>query len=70
LRGANAQLFGAVTWLALDKNNLDSGCREQKRREAKQISLGEVIPLFMELYAKPKNRSWEASQRLLGAFQH
>jgi integrase len=33
------------------------------------LTLGDAIPLFVNLYAKPKNRSWTASERLLGVFQ-
>jgi integrase len=33
------------------------------------LTLGEAIPLFINLYAKPKNRSWRSCERLLGAFQ-
>lgn len=32
-------------------------------------TLGDVIPLFIELYARPKNRGWKESERLLGKFQ-
>jgi hypothetical protein len=32
-------------------------------------TLGETVPLFVTLYAKPKNRSWRACERLLGTFQ-
>jgi hypothetical protein len=27
------------------------------------------VPLFIEMYAKPKNRGWKESERLLGKFQ-
>jgi integrase len=33
------------------------------------LTLGEAIPLFINLYAKPKNRSWRACERLLCAFR-
>ena len=32
-------------------------------------TLGEIIPVFIELYAKPKTRGWKDTQRLLEAFQ-
>lgn len=41
----------------------------EERPAAPAPALGEVIPPFIELYAKPKIRSWQTSQRLLGAFQ-
>jgi integrase len=33
------------------------------------LTFGETIPLFIRLYAKPKNRGWKESERLLGKFQ-
>jgi integrase len=33
------------------------------------LTLGEATPLFINLYAKPKNRSWRACERLLGTFR-
>ena len=33
------------------------------------LTLREAIPLFIQLYAKPKNRGWRESERLLGKFQ-
>jgi hypothetical protein len=33
------------------------------------LTLGEAVPLFIERYAKPKNRRWKDAQRLLGGFQ-
>jgi hypothetical protein len=33
------------------------------------LALGGAVPLFVELYAKPKNRGWKESERLLGKFQ-
>lgn len=33
------------------------------------LTLGQAIPLFVQLYAKPKNRGWRESERLLGKFQ-
>ena len=33
------------------------------------LTLGEAVPLFVQLYAKPKNRGWKESERLLGKFQ-
>jgi hypothetical protein len=32
-------------------------------------TLGETVPLFIQLYSKPKNRGWKESERLLGKFQ-
>ena len=32
------------------------------------LSLGDVIPQFIELYAKPRNRSWKATERVLAKF--
>src|SRR5262245_20816062 len=37
--------------------------------ESPALRLGETVPLFIELYAKPKNRGWKESERLLGKFQ-
>jgi integrase len=37
--------------------------------EFPSLTLGEAVPLFIELYAKPKNRGWRESERLLGKFQ-
>lgn len=31
-------------------------------------TLGEVIPLFIELYAKPRNRGWQETERILKKF--
>ena len=33
------------------------------------LTLSETVPLFIQLYAKPKNRGWRESERLLGKFQ-
>jgi hypothetical protein len=33
------------------------------------LTLGGTVPLFIELHAKPKNRGWKESERLLGKFQ-
>ena len=33
------------------------------------LALGETIPLFIQLYARPKNRGWKESERLLDKFQ-
>ena len=38
-------------------------------RRSPALKLGETVPLFIELYAKPKNRGWKESERLLGKFQ-
>ena len=38
-------------------------------QKAPALGLGEIIPLFVQLYAKPKNRGWKESERLLGKFQ-
>lgn len=38
------------------------------RKESPPLTLGETVPLFIETYAKPKNRGWKESQRLLGKF--
>jgi hypothetical protein len=37
--------------------------------KAASPTLGETVPLFIQLYAKPKNRGWKESERLLGRFQ-
>jgi hypothetical protein len=31
-------------------------------------TFGEVIPQFIELYAKPRNRSWKSTERVLVKF--
>jgi integrase len=33
------------------------------------LTLGDTVTLFIQLYAKPKNRGWKESERLLGKFQ-
>jgi Arm DNA-binding domain len=33
------------------------------------LTLGGTVPLFIQLYAKPKNRGWKESERLLEKFQ-
>lgn len=33
-----------------------------------RLTLGEVIPQFIELYAKPRNRSWKSTERVLSKF--
>jgi integrase len=38
-------------------------------KKAPPLTFGETIPLFVRLYAKPKNRGWKESERLLGKFQ-
>src|SRR5262249_42978985 len=40
---------------------------DSKRSPA--LTLGGTVPLFIELYARPKNRGWKESERLLGKFQ-
>jgi hypothetical protein len=30
------------------------------------LTLGDTVPIFIQLYAKPKNRGWKESERLLG----
>ncbi|MDI4655364.1 tyrosine-type recombinase/integrase [Xanthobacter autotrophicus] len=35
---------------------------------AVRLTLGKVIPQFIELYAKPRNRSWKSTQRVLDKF--
>jgi hypothetical protein len=37
--------------------------------ESPALTLGETVLLFIQLYAKPKNRGWRESERLLGKFQ-
>jgi integrase len=39
------------------------------RHDSPALTLGETIPLFIQLYAKPKNRGWKESERLLKKFQ-
>ena len=38
-------------------------------REVANLTLAETIPLFVQLYAKPKNKGWREAERLLGKFQ-
>lgn len=38
-------------------------------KPAETPTLGETVPLFIQLYAKPKNRGWKETERLLGDFQ-
>lgn len=33
-----------------------------------RLTLGEAIPQFIELYAKPRNRSWKSTERVLSKF--
>lgn len=49
--------------------NAHLGVPDEAPAPVPAATLGEVVPVFIELYAKPKNRSWKASQRLLGAFR-
>jgi Arm DNA-binding domain len=37
--------------------------------ESPALTLAETVPLFIQLYAKPKNRGWKESERLLGKYQ-
>jgi len=39
-----------------------------ERQEPELPTFGEVIPQFIELYAKPRNRSWKSSERVLTKF--
>ena len=39
------------------------------RMSSPALTLGETVPLFIQLYAKPKNRGWRESERLLRKFQ-
>ena len=34
-----------------------------KSREPPALTLGETVPLFIQLYAKPKNRGWKESDQ-------
>jgi integrase len=43
------------------------GVLDEPARGAKQ-SLGELAPLFIQLYARPKNRDWKETERVLGKF--
>jgi len=38
-------------------------------KKSPALTLGETVPLFVQLYARPKNRGWKESERLLGKFQ-
>jgi integrase len=38
-------------------------------QESPALTLGETVPLFIQLYAKPKNRGWKECEQLLGKFQ-
>jgi integrase len=38
-------------------------------QESPALTLDETAPMFVQLYAKPKNRGWKESERLLGKFQ-
>jgi integrase len=40
-----------------------------KAEAAKQATLGEVIPQFIDLYAKPRNRDWKETQSILTKFK-
>jgi hypothetical protein len=37
--------------------------------ETSKATLGQAIPLFVQLYAKPKNRGWQRAERLLAPFE-
>src|SRR5215467_992945 len=43
------------------------GVLDEPAREAKQ-SLGELVPLFIQLYARPKNRDWKETEHVLRKF--
>ena len=38
-------------------------------KEIPALTLGEAVPVFIQLSAKPKNRGWKESERLLGKFR-
>lgn len=38
-------------------------------KPAETPTLGDTVPLFIQLYAKPKNRGWKETERLLGDFR-
>jgi hypothetical protein len=38
------------------------------RKPETVFTLGDVVPQFIELYAKPRNRSWRSTQRVLAKF--
>ena len=40
-----------------------------KSRDPATFTLGDTVPFFIQLYAKPKNRGWKESERLLGKFR-
>src|SRR4051812_17301359 len=48
--------------------NAQLGVLDEPARAAKQ-SLGETIPLFIQLYARPKNRGWKETGDLLRKFR-
>jgi integrase len=39
------------------------------RKSPTPLTFDETVPLFIQLHAKPKNRGWKESERLLGKFQ-
>jgi hypothetical protein len=39
-----------------------------ERQEPTLPTFGEIIPQFIELYAKPRNRSWKSTERVLTKF--
>lgn len=41
----------------------------EKPAEPETPTLGETVPLFIQLYARPKNRGWKEAERLLSDFQ-
>jgi integrase len=43
----------------------DRGVSLDAPDERAVVTLGEVVPQFIELYAKPKNRNWRETERLL-----
>jgi hypothetical protein len=43
------------------------GVLDEPAQGAKQ-SLGELVPIFIQLYARPKNRGWKETEHVLGKF--
>ena len=45
-------------------------CNVETVVEPKHVpTLGEVIPQFIELYARPRNRDWKGTERILVKFE-
>jgi hypothetical protein len=44
------------------------GKYSEKSRDLIIPTFGEVVPQFIELYAKPRNRSWKSTERVLTKF--